>query len=254
MTALLTSELRKVTTLRFWWALALAPLVVALFAGTFYAAMAGDIEFSSSKLSTGAASVGLFVAIACVALFAGLFGAINSGTEFRHQTLTPTLLTTAGRDRVVAGKLAVTAAFGAAYAVVVEAVAVICILTFADGLFEMSWPVAAMLAAGVLTTVAWSLIGAGLGLALGSSTTAAVALVSWYPAGELVVTAVLHSVGAGALTEVLPAAATWSTIAATSASNIDEYAPWPVAVLALLFWTCLACGLGWWAATRRDVT
>ncbi|MFC4605682.1 ABC transporter permease [Rhodococcus kronopolitis] len=254
MTALLTSELRKVTTLRFWWALALAPLFVALFAGSVYAAMASDLEVGRSQLDTGAATVGLFVSLGAVVLFAGLFGAVNAGTEFNRLTLTPTFLTTAGRDRVILAKLAVTAGFGAAYALAVEVVAVTCMLIFGGSRFELSWPVAAMLAAGVVATAAWSLIGAGLGLALASSTTAAVALVSWYPAGELVVTAVLRDLGAGGVASVLPAAATWSTIAATSASGIDGFAPWPVAVGAVGAWTALACGLGWWFTRRRDVT
>ena len=92
MTALLTAELRKVTTLRFWWALAIAPLAVALFAGAIFAAVDDTLTTMDAELTTSAANVGLFITIGWVALFAGLFGAVNAGTEFRYSTLTPTFL------------------------------------------------------------------------------------------------------------------------------------------------------------------
>ncbi|TQF65567.1 hypothetical protein FK531_20935 [Rhodococcus spelaei] len=254
MTALLTSELRKVTTLRFWWALALAPLAVALFAGSIYAAMADGIGSLGSDLSSGAASVGLFVSIAAVLLFAGLFGALNAGTEFRHSTLTPTFLTAAGRDGVIAAKLIVTAGFGAGYTLLVEIVALACMTVFGGDGFTLTASVFAMLAAGLLAGVAWSLIGAGVGLALRSSIGGAVALVVWYPMGELIVTAILYGLGAQSLPQWLPGAVTWSTIAATSTRGIDGFAPWPWAATVLVGWTALAVGLGWWSARSRDVT
>ncbi|MFC9786195.1 ABC transporter permease [Rhodococcus sp. NPDC127528] len=254
MTALLTSELRKVTTLRFWWALVLAPLAVALFAASIYAAMADGIDSFGSDLSSGAASVGLFVSVASVVLFAGLFGALNAGTEFRHSTLTPTFLTARGRDGVVAAKLIVTAGFGAAYTLLVEIVAVACMVAFAGDGFDLTGSVLAMLGAGLLAGVAWSLIGAGLGLLLRSSIGAAIALVVWYPMGELIVTAILFGLGAQSLPQWLPGAATWATIAADSAAGIDGFAPWLSAAAALIGWAALAAGLGWWTTRSRDVT
>ncbi|MFF0815456.1 hypothetical protein ACFYVR_09940 [Rhodococcus sp. NPDC003318] len=253
MTALVTAELRKVLTLRFWWALALAPLVVALFAGSIYAAVADSLDSVDSELSTGAVSIGLVVAIAWAILFAGIFGAVNAGTEFRHHTLTPTFLTTRGRDPVLAVKLGVTALFGVGYAVAVELVAVACMVVFGGDRFSLSPAILGMLAAGVLATALWSLIGAGLGLLFASPTAAAIALVAWYPVGELITIAILAGLGAGSLGAWLPGAVTWSTVV-SPAGPLDGFAPWPAAVIALIAWTAVAAGLGWWATRRRDVT
>lgn len=253
MTTLVTSELRKVLTLRFWWALALAPLAVALFAGSIYAALADGLDSLDADLSTGAASVGLVVAIAWAVLFAGLFGAVNAGTEFRHQTLTPTFVTTRGRDRVLGAKLAVTALFGLGYAVAVELVALACMVVFGGDRFSFTAGIAGMLAAGVVATVAWSLIGAGLGLLFASPTTAAITLVAWYPVGELITVAILAGLGAGSIGQWLPGAVTWSTVV-SPAGDVDGFAPWAAAVVALAAWTALACGLGWWTTRRRDIT
>ncbi|MGW0172447.1 ABC transporter permease [Rhodococcus sp. NPDC003322] len=253
MSALVTAELRKVLTLRFWWALALAPLVVALFAGSIYAAMADGLDSVDADLSTGAVSVGLVVAIAWAVLFAGIFGAVNAGTEFRHQTLTPTFVTTRGRDPVLAAKLAVTALFGLGYAVAVELVALGCMVVFGGDRFTVTSAILGMLAAGVVATVAWSLIGAGLGLLFASPTAAAITLVAWYPVGELITIAILSGLGAGSIGQWLPGAVTWSTVV-SPAGDVDGFAPWPAAVIALITWTAVAAGLGWWTTRRRDVT
>ncbi|MFD4291977.1 hypothetical protein ACFWPA_04730 [Rhodococcus sp. NPDC058505] len=257
MSALVTAELRKVLTLRFWWALAIAPVVVALFAASIYAAMADGLASSfDSDLSTGAVSVGLVVAIAWAVLFAGIFGAVNAGTEFRHRTLTPTFVTTRGRDRVLAAKLAVTALVGLGYAVAVELVAVACMAVFGGDRFAVTPAILAMVAAGAVATVAWSLIGAGLGLLFASPTAAAITLLAWYPVGELVTAAVLSGVGAGGIGRWLPGAVTWSTVVTPAAEGtvLAGFAPWPGAASMLLVWTAVAVALGWWSTRSRDIT
>lgn len=253
MTALLTAELRKVTTLRFWWALAIAPLAVALFAGAIFAAVDSSLTTMDAELTTSAANVGLFIAIGWVALFAGLFGAVNAGTEFRYCTLTPTFLTSSNRDGVLAAKLIVTAAFGALYAIAALAVAVVALMAF-GGELEPDGSLAGLLAAGVLTAVAWSLIGAGLALAFASSIGAAIALLAWYPVGEMIVSAILAGFGAGSAGPWLPGGLTVSTVVGAAVDDLTDTAPWPLAPIALLAWAALSCGLGWWLTRGRDIT
>ena len=138
-TGLLVSEFRKVFTLNFWWALLIAPLVVGMFASAIYAAVADGLgaydggAYNNEGLSTGLASAGLYFALAWVVLFAGIFGAINAGTDFRHKTITPTLLVTPRRDRVVATKLAVTVVVALGYVLVVEVASLACLRCSAVG-------------------------------------------------------------------------------------------------------------------------
>ncbi|MFG1784351.1 ABC transporter permease [Rhodococcus oryzae] len=253
MTALLTAELRKVTTLRFWWALAIAPLAVALFAGAIFAAVDDTLTTMDAELTTSAANVGLFITIGWVALFAGLFGAVNAGTEFRYSTLTPTFLTSSDRDRVLAAKLIVTAAFGALYAIAAMTLAAICLTAF-GGAMEFDGSLAELFAAGVLTSIAWSLIGAGLGLAFASSIGAAIALLAWYPVGEMIVGAILAGFGAGSVVQWLPGALTLSTVLGAATDGLSDTAPWPLAPIVLLAWAALSAGLGWWLTRARDIT
>lgn len=252
MTTLVTAELRKVLTLRFWWALVLAPIVVALFAGSIYAALADGLGPVDTDLSTEAVSIGMVVAIGGAALFAGFFGAVTAGTEFRHRTLTPTFLTTRGRDRVLAAKLAVVALFGLGYAVAVEVVALACMVVFGGESFEVTPAILGMLGSGLLATVAWSLIGAGLALLVASPTGAVVALAIWYPVGELVTIATLTGMGAEPVARLFPGAATWSTVV-SPAGEVDGFLPWPAAATTLCAWAAATAGLGWWTSRGRDV-
>lgn len=253
MNALVTAEFRKVLTLRFWWALALAPVVVALFAASIYAATADRLGAPDRAQAAGTASVGLVVAIGCTALFAGVFGAVNAGTEFRHGTLTPAFVTTRGRGPVLAAKLVTTAVFGLGYAVAVEVVALGCVIIFGGDGFAVTPAILGLLSAGLVATVAWSLIGAGLGLLCASPSVATVALVAWYPLGELATAAVLSGIGLGSIGSLLPGAVTRSAVV-SPAGDVDGFLPWPAATIALLAWTAVAVGAGWWTTLRRDVT
>ncbi len=111
----------------------LAPLLIGLLSGAisvpFVSALAQETE--SDELAIAVAAIGLFVALGSVFLFAALFGALNAGAEYRHNTFAGTFITTRGRDRVVAAKLLATAAVGLLYCLVVEVVSVPLLLAFA---------------------------------------------------------------------------------------------------------------------------
>ncbi|WP_068271458.1 ABC transporter permease [Aldersonia kunmingensis] len=253
-TGLLVSESRKVTTLNFWWALPIAPIVVGMFASAIYAALADSLDpYGDSGLSTGAATIGIYFALAWVILFAGIFGAVNAGTDFRHKTLTPTFLVAPRRDSVVASKLIVTAVVGLAYGVLAEAAGVICMSLFGGGRVEWSGTFAAVLAAGLVATVCWALIGAGLGLLLASPIGAALALVAWYLVGEITVSTISAGLGFQRLGGLLPGGSTLSTVAVGSLDGSDVFVSWPAAPVLLLAWTALFAGGGWLAVRVRDV-
>ena len=57
MSTLVTSELRKVLTLRFWWALALPPLFIALFTGAIYGTVAEGLDSLDSSDPVAAATI-----------------------------------------------------------------------------------------------------------------------------------------------------------------------------------------------------
>ena len=99
MTAILRSELLKIRTTRGWWAY-LIVLVGLVGIGT--AAEVGSRSLDErSGLDFQLALVDL---VGITSLLAIILGITMVTTEFRHGTITPTLLATPGRERVLAGK------------------------------------------------------------------------------------------------------------------------------------------------------
>lgn len=262
MTALLTAEFRKVLGLRYWWILGITPVVVGLFTGALTLPLARQVEdvVGEGFASTVAAAIGIALALALVFLFAALFGAVNGGTEFQHRTMVTTFLTARGRDGVIAAKYLTAAAFGLLYCVAVEIAAVLTVLMFAGGNGGASsgsdlGELAAVLGAGALCAVLWSLLGSGLGLVTGSTVGSVLAISAWIPFGELIVSLILRGLGLDTMADLLPVQLTWYTIVGVidMPETGDMAVQWPAAPFALIGWALLVCALGWWRVRSRDL-
>ncbi|QNG18102.1 ABC transporter permease subunit [Rhodococcus triatomae] len=258
MIGLLNSEFRKVVSLRFWWILGLVPLVVGAFSGAvtlpLVRAVAEGLGGDGTVANSVATVFGVVVALFFVVLFGAVFAAVNVGTEFRYGTVTPTFTTTRSRDGVLAAKLAVTSLFGLGYCLVVVLVSSALLLTFSsDADLTSTWP--GLLGSGLVVALAWTLIGAGLGLVTRSTVGATVTLVVWFTIGELVVRGILSGLGGGAVGAMLPMSATVGTVVNGASSNgVEELPLWPGAPLTLLFWALALVAAGWFTVRTRDVT
>ncbi|MFE9578225.1 ABC transporter permease [Nocardia sp. NPDC006044] len=248
----INSEVRKVATLPLNRILAGAPLVVALLASVTSALLAGKADPRSEPV-TGTATIGLYAGIVVVVLAAAVFGAVGSGGEYRHRTMAVTALFTADRDRLTAAKLVVTGVFAVAVALAVEAVAVVTLLAFGRGKFDVDLELAAVLGGGLFAAVCWSVIGAGLGLLLRSSSTAIAVLLGWLVIAEPLLWLIADGVGATGFVTLFPGSATISTVAVGSYPDSDFLAPTPAAVVVLLLWTIGIGGAGWWNLRRLDL-
>lgn len=257
MTTLVTAEFRKVLGLRYWWILGIAPLVVGLFGGAFTLLVTRPVEEFVGAGFAGAvsATIGMSIALAFVFLFAAIFGAVYTSAEFQHRTIITTFLTSRGRDGVLAAKFAVATVFGLLYCVVVELVAILAIFMFVGDPGDGTFAALAVLVVGLGCAALWALIGAGLGLSTGSTAGSVVALCTWVPVGELVVSMILHTIGLGAFSPFLPVQATWYTLLTVVSlpDDMDTALAWPLAPLVLIVWTTLFCGLGWWRTRTRDI-
>ena len=183
MTTLVRAETLKVLTLRYWWALAIAPVVVAVLIAastrTFVEVVAdsADTTFDVDVVSTG---VSLGVSNTLVLVFAAVFGALTAGSEFGYKTLTTTFLTARGRDGVLGAKLAVVAVFAVGYALAVEVVSIGAMLLFGRD-FSFTTDLFAICAAGILACALWALLGAGVALLTGSSMAGALSVIVAVP-------------------------------------------------------------------------
>ncbi|KAA8888202.1 ABC transporter permease [Nocardia colli] len=248
----INSEVRKVSTLPLSRILAGVPLVVALLASVASGLLAGKADPRSEPV-TGTATIGLYVGIAVVVLAAAVFGAVGSGGEYRHQSMPVTALFTADRDRLTAAKLLVTGVFALAVALAVEVVAVVTLIAFGRGKFDLDLELAAVLGGGLLAAVCWSVIGAGLGLLLRSSSKAIAVVLGWLVIAEPLLWLIANGVGATGFVTLFPGSATISTIAVGSYPDSDFLAPTPAAVVVLLLWTIGIGGAGWWNLRRLDL-
>jgi ABC-2 type transport system permease protein len=246
------SEVRKVTTLRANRILAVLVPAIALVASTVTALMAGPANPKTNP-ATGAATIGVYIGLTVAILTAGAFGAAGAGAEYRYATMPSTALFSSDRDRLVAAKLLVTAGFALVATLVVELLAFACLLGFGHGKFDFGLRLLSVLGGGLLAAVCWSLIGAGLGMLLRTSTGAIAALLGWLILVEPLVWLVADGIGLGGFATLLPGSATISTVAVGSFSDSDFLAPTPAAVVVLLLWTVGTGGAAWWVLRRRDL-
>ncbi|WP_072806869.1 hypothetical protein [Rhodococcoides yunnanense] len=248
---LLTAEVRKVTSLRFWWALALPPILVGIFTSTIASAISESV--GEVDVEGGFATFGLYVSLGFAMAFVAVFAAVNGGTEFRHDTITTSFVTASGRDGIIGAKFAVTALFALGYGLVVELGSVVCLMLFSPTAFALSGHILAILLAGLLAVVLWSLIGVGLGLLLGSPSWAAIVIVAWYPFGEIIVISILEGLGIHNVSTITPAATTLATLTAGDSDSAPYFMSWPFAPIVLALWAVAVAAAGWWRTRERDI-
>ncbi|NLG55615.1 MAG: ABC transporter permease subunit [Rhodococcus sp.] len=260
MIGLMRSELRKVITLRFWWILALVPIVLGAMSGavTLPIIRAIDEAFGEGSDSGVANSIatlfGVVIALYFVLVFAAIFAGVNVGNEFRYGTITPSFTTTSSRDRLVAAKLAVTSVFGVGYCLVVVLVSSALLLMFSsEADAAATWP--GLLGSGLLAALAWTVIGTGIGLLTRSTVATTIIVVVWCTFGEFFTAGFLSVMGATGIGNYLPVMSTIATVGnAATVNGIDGLPMWPLAPLILLGWTVAILAGGWFLTRTRDVS
>jgi ABC-2 type transport system permease protein len=176
MPAAMRSEFSKLSTVRGpWLLLAAGPLVVL--AGVTGLVQSGGNVHDPATQTTALAHVGL------AAVFTLMFGILAVAGEYRHGTITDTFLSFPGRRAVIAAKLASYGLVGGLAGVVSSLVAVAATAAWwaaKGGSFELSsgatWQT---LGGGVAVSVAFALIGVGLGALIRNLVAAVAAALAW---------------------------------------------------------------------------
>ena len=176
----LRSELRKIMTTRLWWILAIVMFAYMAFLGAVMA-FSFTVDADGDSMAVGLASGGVLdgqaVAQAVYTLgnslgyvFPLVIGALAMTSEFRHQTITPTLLHEPRRSVMLAAKLVLHLLLGIVYGVVGTAGAVAMgapVLAFAgDGTFLSDPEIIRGIVLSVVALAMWCVIGVGLGTVL----------------------------------------------------------------------------------------
>jgi ABC-type transport system involved in multi-copper enzyme maturation permease subunit len=268
MMATLVSEWRKVFTTRMWWILMLCMagycLLMSLGMAAIFHFMPAEAAGlpDDSGLAQVAYSMGTFVAM----VFPLLAGAMTVTQEFRHQTLTPTLLVNPHRATVLAAKGLV----GAVLGVLFGAAALMATMGPTAGLLEAvggdsglgmgsTW---AWAGRSLGSFALWAVIGVGLGALVANQVAVIVVILAITQFVEPLLRMIPALVGHDVLAvQLLPSAGADSVtgmsyitaMAGGEAAGTGLLAPW-AGILVMLAWGLVPGVIGYFTTLRRDIT
>jgi ABC-type transport system involved in multi-copper enzyme maturation permease subunit len=249
----LRSEWRKLTSVRMWQGLALAAvLFTAVNAGILVLLSGATVQGQpGTDLTDPVQMRALYSTVGSASALVLVLGILASTSEFRHQTITATLLATPSRPRIVAAKMLAAAGLAVAIAVLcVAAVAVIMLVGLPlKETAPLDWGAFAAAAAGaVLGFAVYAVLGVGFGALVRNQIAAVVGGLLWVLLVESLVVTFLPQVG-----KWLPGGALQGVMQGQSLTGDAYLAPW-LAVLVLLGYAVALAAAAIRLTLRRDIT
>jgi ABC-2 type transport system permease protein len=199
MNALIATELMKLRLTRATWGFVVAAVLLPAARMAFVVTSAGTA--AGVTRGTTAATVTMLGAAGLGSLVLLLFGATAVSGEFRHGTVTATLLNTPRRRSMILAKAAAYAAVGATAGTVLVILALACAAVTGLGV-QLHSDVVHAAVATVLGAVLLTLLGVGIGLLARNQTVALLVPVVWL----LLIEPMTRSFGLRLLTPWLPGA------------------------------------------------
>lgn len=247
----IASELSKVFSLKAWWLLGLVLVLYIAVTAAGLAFFLSDVGAQLGAAGPGAPELDpvvvanlVYSSVTAVGLVIPLlFGALLATTEYRHRTLTPTVLAQPRRGIVLAAKAVVALLIGALYGVIglIGSVGVGAPVLVAVGeQAALDEPdVLMVLARTIIATALWSLLGLGLGALLTSQIAAIVIVLAFTQFVEPILRLVAGiSETTAEIARFLPGAATDALVGAgilSSLGALDPSVP-QASADALLWW------------------
>ena len=247
MTRLFAAELLKLRTVRVTWGFALAVLGLA---GLFAAGHIGSPP-DGGRLAPDYQFKLVLTACLPAILLALLLGILLFTNEFRHGTISRTLLATPRRPVLVGVKLLTGVAAGlglALLAVATTAVVAVIWLSIIDVPLELG-DAAGGAWRGLVAAALIGALGAAVGGFVHSQVGALVGTLVWLFVAEPIVWVLLGLVDLGGVADYLPGVTVLS-FADTEGENLSYAGTAGMAVV----WTAVAAALAIWRTRRRDIT
>jgi ABC-2 type transport system permease protein len=249
VTALVRSELLKVRTVRSWWAY-LIVLVILVGVGT-----AAEVGSRSADERSGLEfQLALADLVGITSLLAIILGITIVTTEFRHGTITPTLLATPSRERVLAGKLIAGLIVAVLFAVIafVVIVAIAVPWTSIDGgeLQLTDGDVLERAGQALLGVVLWLLMGIAIGSVVHSQVAALVGTLVWLFVVENLLWGLFAWRGVDRLAEFLP----FRALDAADGVGGEDLLSYGAGVAVSVAWVAAIGAAGVVRTRRRDIT
>lgn len=258
MGAALRSEVTKLLSTRLWWVLALVMFgYVALIGGflAFSFTLDGGSPASSGK-ETAELVYGLVNPL-CYA-FPLVAGSLLMTGEYRHRTISQTLLATPNRTVVLLAKLAVSVALGVAYGLAGSAGIVLggapILAARGDGAYLGESSVLQVLVLSALAMALWSVIGTAFGAVLTNQVAVIVGILAFTQLLEPIARLAFSAIdGLGQVGQFLPGAAA-DGLVGSSFLGADDLLPRAAAAAVLVGYAVLFAVIGRLTTLRRDIT
>ena len=248
MNAAARAEWRKIRTSRATILLLVGGLAYSILNGVATAEFAG--RDGNAELGT-AANLANVLRAGNVAMWVMLLvGTLAVTGEYRHRTITTTLLATPRRRTVIGAKLAVTGGLAAAYAAVgmlIGLLAALPRLAGSSATISLTDPALARVAVGTITgTTLFALAGVGIGALVRNQTLAVAGALVWFLPGENIVGSFVGWQHA----RWLPG----QTAAAATGAGGDTLLPMAAGAALFATYTLLVTVTGTRLTTSRDIT
>ena len=272
MRAALLTEYRKLVTTRLWWVLLLTMAGYMAFLGLVIAfpfvqagalggggggGGAGPMEMSdvdrALSIYTLAPALGY--------VFPVVVGALSVTGEFRHMTITPTLLAEPRRSVVLGAKVIASLPVGLLFGLVGTASTVaggaLVLAVSGEGTALGNPEVLRALGLSVLALAVWTMVGVGFGAVLPNQVAAIVVILAFTQLVEPMVRLALGAIeGAAAVAKFLPGAAGEAITGSSfyQAMGLAELLPWWQGLLVLVGYGLVLTVIGRLTTFRRDIT
>lgn len=266
MRAALVAEYRKLFSARIWWVLALVLVAYLGFIGAVMAfSMTSDSQVmgpSMPQLEGAALAEAIYSLINPVGyVFPLIIGSLAMTGEFRHQTVTQSLLVEPRRTVFLLAKLISTVPVGIAYGALgmgaVIAGAAPFLIAAGDGAHLGSAEIWEVIGLGILVTVVWAMIGVGLGAAIPNQVAALVVILALTQFVEPLARIALEAFEAtSGVAKYLPASAGDAILASNFFGSFygeGEILSRPVGFAVLIGYAVALLVLGRLTTLRRDI-
>lgn len=249
MTALVSSELLKVRTVRSWWAyvgvvVLVSAISVAASIGAGDPGARGTVEFQRGLADT----------IGIATLIGLLLGITIVTSEFRHGTVTPTFLVMPVRERVLAAKAATAGIVALALALlslaVAAAVSTVWLSAIGADLHLASGELGRAVGQQLLVTLLWALVGVAVGSAVHGQVAALVGTLVWIFLVETVLAGLLAVLELDGLVGYLP----FRALDAADGGAGEGLLSYGGGLLVSTAWIAALGALGVLRTRRRDIT
>ena len=265
-TGAVRAELLKFFTTRLWWGMAIAVAVCAAGFSVLFGVLltsdlpadaagpgglpTGDATQVANSVYTGGVGVGYLLMLT--------IGVLQIGSEYRHKTITGTLLSVPRRARAMAAKVVALLGLGALYGLLSVVVSVgvgALVLQLRDVDPFPSTEVVRTIALSLLVLSLWALIGLGVGILIPNQVAALLIGVGAAWIVEPIVGLALRAteIGNDHIAPYLPTAAT-NAVLRTVESPGEVRLEWWLAALVLAAYAAVLAGFGTWRVVRQDIS